>query len=89
MKNTISCKGKNFQNRFSSFEFKIVVVEIWDEQSIVRMLFKLSIWPRGDDLNDLRKETNVTGRGEAATNPFCVEMRSRWGENDELNKKFV
>ena len=49
---------------------QIIVIEIWDEQPIVRIALKLSI-----DLGELRKRTNVNGRGEAAKNPFSVEIR--------------
>ena len=52
------------------------MVEIWDEQPTIRIARKLSD-DLGNDLDDLHKRTNVTVQGEAATNSYEVDMRSR------------
>ena len=49
-----------------------VVVEIWSEQPIVRIARDLS-----NDLSELLKGTNVTGRGEATQNLSDVEIKPR------------
>ena len=47
-----------------------VEVEIWGEQSIVRIA-------QGDDFGHLRRETNVTDQGEAAQNSSGMAIRSQ------------
>ncbi|GFZ09875.1 hypothetical protein Acr_21g0004740 [Actinidia rufa] len=63
---------------------KSVVVEIWDEQPTVKIVFKL-----GNDLKDLRKRTDVIGRGEAAINPSDVEMRPSRARRSLRNLRVV
>ena len=45
----------------------------------LELFFKLGI-----DLDNLRKRANVTGRGEVATNPSGVEMRSKASKLDRV-----
>ena len=65
-------------NRSIGNSIVTIVVEIWDEKPIIRINQYLELLEKfGADLDDLCKETNVTGRGETATNPSSVEMRPR------------
>ena len=48
---------------------RIILVKIWGEQPTIRIV-------QGSDLDHLRRETNVTGWGEATQNASDVAMKS-------------
>ena len=60
----------------------LIVVEIWYEQLIDIIALKFCV-DLGYDLGiDMYKRTNVIDRGDATTNPFGIEIRSKTSKLD-------
>ena len=61
---------------FIDWIMNCVVIEIWERVTNSQNCSFALVMDLGNDSDDLRRITNVIGRGEAAQNPFGIAMRS-------------